>query len=322
MRRTILILAALLSGGQAWGASLRGLTTLHGPLVFLRDLFDDAGANADRVLGPGPAPGDRIVVEAAQLNAIARQFGVAWRSVSSADRAVLEWPGRALRQDEAMAAIRAAVTAAGAPEDIDVDLAGFSPPMVPAETEVSVTVSQLEYDSDSGRFSAALTVTGDNMSAVTTRISGRAEEAVEVPVTVTRLLPETVLRAEDVRLTRVRVSRVPADVAHDVDHIVGMQLRRPVAAGQPLRLEELMRPPLVQRGAIVRMELADGELALSAQATALDDGARGERIRVQNTSSRAFLYADVIGPGRVRVAPGSPPSAVMPVKLERWRTRP
>ena len=60
-------------------ATLRTMTTLHASVVRLSDLFDEAGANADRVLGPGPGAGGRIVVEAAQLGAIARQFGVDWR---------------------------------------------------------------------------------------------------------------------------------------------------------------------------------------------------------------------------------------------------
>jgi len=71
--RLIIALALLLGAmAAAQAASLRNVTTLHGPLVYVRDLFDDAGPNADRVLGPGPAPGDRIIVEAPQLNAIAR----------------------------------------------------------------------------------------------------------------------------------------------------------------------------------------------------------------------------------------------------------
>ncbi len=75
--RTLLTVLMLLVCVQTQAASLRTMTTLHGPNVYLRDLFDDAGSNADRVLGPGPDPGGRIVVEAPQLNAIARQFNVA-----------------------------------------------------------------------------------------------------------------------------------------------------------------------------------------------------------------------------------------------------
>jgi flagella basal body P-ring formation protein FlgA len=316
MKRLMVLALAVCACQPAAAASLRGMTTLHGPLVFLHDLFDDAGPNAERVLGPGPAPGDRIVVEAAQLNAIARQFNVPWRSVSSADRAVLEWPGRPLRQDEATDAVKAAVTAAGASDDIDIDIPGFTPPMVPMDAAVSVAVSQLDYDANTGRFTASLTITGDTMNAMSTRISGKVEPMVTAMVSVTRLLPETILRAEDVKTARIRASRMPEQAAQTVDQIAGMALRRPIAAGQPLRLSDLMRPPLVQRGAIVRMEFSAQDLSVSAQATAIDDGAEGDRIRVQNTNSHAFVYADVVGPDHVRVVPG-PVAPTLPSRLDR-----
>jgi flagella basal body P-ring formation protein FlgA len=306
----------LCNGAEA--ASLRSVTALHGPLVFLRDLFDDAGPNADRVLGPGPAPGDRIVVEAPQLNAIARQFDVAWRSVSLADRAVLEWPGRPLRKDEVTEAVRTAVTAAGAPDDCEVDIPGFVPPTVPTDARVGVAVAQVDYDAGSGRFTAALTVTAETMNPLDTRISGRVEAMTEAPVAATRLLPETVLRQEDVRIARIRTSVLPAEAALSPDQIVGMQLRRPVPAGLPLRLGDLMRPPLVQRGAIVRIELNGHGLSVTGQATALDNGAEGDRIRVQNLNSHAYLYADVTGPGQVRVAPEAQPALqALPARSDR-----
>ena len=78
-RLSFAVLAPCLGGAHAQAATLRAMTTLHASVVRLSDLFDDAGANADRVLGPGPGAGGRIVVEAAQLGAIARQFGVDWR---------------------------------------------------------------------------------------------------------------------------------------------------------------------------------------------------------------------------------------------------
>ena len=82
------------------------------------------------------------------------------------------------------------------------------------------------------------------MNPIDTRISGRVDEVVEAPVALTRLLPETVLRADDVRIARVRAAALQNEVARSVDQIIGMQLRRPVAAGQPLRLADLTRPAL------------------------------------------------------------------------------
>ena len=137
------------------------MTTLHASVVRLSDLFDDAGANADRVLGPGPGAGGRIVVEAAQLGAIARQFGVDWRPASSADRAVLDRPGRPLRRDDVLDAVRNALIGGGASADCDVELAGFTPPLVPFEADPRPVVSDLDYDADAGRFSAVLSVAGE-----------------------------------------------------------------------------------------------------------------------------------------------------------------
>ena len=254
--RILVYLCTALACAQAHAATLRSMTTLHGPDVFLKDLFDDAGSNADRILGPGPEPGGRIIVEAAQLNAIARQFNVAWRSVSSADRAVLEWPGHPLAKEDAVEAVRVAITAAGATDDIDIDLSGFAPPIVPIRNQAGLQPRRsLSYDANTGRFTALLTITATGMNPINTRISGRFEEMMEAPVALTRLLPETVLRPDDVRLARVRTALLQSEVARSVDQIVGMELRRPVPAGQPLRLADLARPAVVQRGSTVQIQL-------------------------------------------------------------------
>jgi flagella basal body P-ring formation protein FlgA len=108
------------------------------------------------------------------------------------------------------------------------------------------------------------------------------------------------------------------EVARSVDQIVGMQLRRPVAVGQPLRLADLVRPPLVQRGSTVQIELLSSGLSVTGQAVALDAGVDGERIRVQNMTSHAFLFAQVVGPGQVRVTPDAPPALpTAPARFDR-----
>ncbi len=70
----VLALCSLASASAFAAASVKPVTTLHAQVVRLSDLFADAGSDANRVLGPGPAPGGRIVVEAPQLVYIARRF--------------------------------------------------------------------------------------------------------------------------------------------------------------------------------------------------------------------------------------------------------
>src|SRR5579859_3641662 len=100
---------------QPDAATLRTMASLHAPTVRLSDLFDNAGDKANVVLGPGPAAGARIVVEAPQLAAIARQFGVDWRPASPGDRAVLDRPGKLLPRESVTSALLAALVRVGAP---------------------------------------------------------------------------------------------------------------------------------------------------------------------------------------------------------------
>ena len=301
-------LAICLGVATADAATLRSVTTLHAAVVRLSDLFDEAGANADRVLGPGPGAGGRIVVEAAQLGAIAHQFGVDWRPASSGDRAVLDRPGRPLRREDALDAVKSALIGAGASPDCDIELPGFTPPLVPFEADPRPVVSDMEYEPAAGRFSAVLSITGAAMEPIHMRLTGRVDDTIDLPVATTRLLAGSVLRADDVHIARVHTMLVRSEVVRRTDDAIGMQLKRALAAGQPLMVSELMRPSMVQKGAAVTMLLDSPGITLSAQGQALESGAIGERIRVLNPVSRAVLEAEITGPDRVRVAPNSMPT--------------
>jgi flagellar basal body P-ring formation protein FlgA len=294
-------------GVPATAATLRTMTTLHSPQVKLSDLFNEAGANATRVLGPGPAPGGRIVVEAAQLAAIARQFSVDWRPASGADHAVLDWPGQPLPRALVLVALREALAASGVPpEHCEIDLADFTAPLVPFEAPARPLVSQLDYDRNSGRFTAVLLVSSDGMEPITARIGGRVDELVELPVATARLAAGTVLGPDDVHMARVRTGLANGEVARRVEDAIGLQIRHQVVAGQPLAMADLSRPELVRRGAAVEMILDSPGIVLIAQGQAMEAGAVGERIRVLNPVSHAVIEAEVVGSGRVRVTPGAP----------------
>lgn len=292
---------------QARGATLREVSELQGPRVHLRDLFDNAGLNASRVLGPGPGPGGRIVVEARQLRAIAKQYDVAWEPFSHTERAVLEWPGRPLKREDVLAAVRTALVARGAAPDCEIEIPGFNPPVVPLTGAAKPVVTHMDYEPALGRFTATLSVTGEGMDPIATRIGGQVADVILVPVAASRLLAGSVAGPRDVRMARVHVTSVHVEVARDMAAVVGMQLKRQIAAGAPVPVADLMRPTRVSRGDAVRMQLQAGGLSVSGQGVALESGALGERIRVRNVSSQAVIEAEVLGPGAVRVMPDTAP---------------
>ncbi len=288
-------------------ATLRPMTTLLAPVVRLSDLFDDAGPLAARVLGPAPAPGERIVVEARQLAAIARMFGVAWSPVSPADVAVLERRGRLLPREAVLAALRPALAGVGAPPDGEIALTGYTAPMIPAEAAAAASVEQLDYSAAGGRFAAALLVTAEGMAPLRLRLSGEVAEMADILVPAAALPAGAVLHAGDLRPRRLRAAALHAEVVRDPAQAAGMVLRRAAGAGVALPLADLLRPGTVEKGAHVMMAVELGGLTASVQGVALSGGAPGERIRVLNPSSRMVVEGEVRPDGSIAVLAGSLP---------------
>ncbi len=309
VRAAVSAAAALaLFAPAASAATLRPMTTLHAPVVLLSDLFDDAGPLAGRVLGPAPAPGERIVVPARQLAAIARMFGVAWQPATPADSAVLERPGRPLPRQALLDALRPALAGVGAPEDAELAIHGLTVPMIPAETTASVSVEQLDDDGAGGGFAAALLVTGEGMAPLRLRLAGHAVAMLHLPVPAHALSAGSVLRADDLTAARLRAGAVRGQVAMTAAELVGMRLRRAAQPGQPVALGDLQRPGTVEKGAPVLLQIEIGGLTATTQGIALGTGAPGERIPVLNPVTHLVVQGDVLPTGAVAVAPGSLPA--------------
>ncbi|MEM9756557.1 MAG: flagellar basal body P-ring formation chaperone FlgA [Pseudomonadota bacterium] len=105
----------------------------------------------------------------------------------------------------------------------------------------------------------------------------------------------------------------PADVAlADGDVIgaltrledaIGLEARINIYPGRPVRPGDLQPPALVDRNDIVTLQFASGGLMILTDGRALDRASEGERLRVQNLSSRMIVTGTVIGPGLVAVGP-------------------
>ena len=250
-------------------------------------------------------------MEAPQLAAIARDFGVDWRPATGSERAVLQRLGQALPMTAIRSLLLSALHQAGAPQDGDMLIPIFAPPVIDAEAVPVMDISQVSFDPSSGRFTALLTVRGGEGDAPTIRVSGQVVSMRDA-ATLTRRMPiGSVITASDVTSIRVRAAALHGEVALSQTQAAGMALKHDVPPGQPLTAADLMRPTMVARGASVRMTLDTEGIALSAGGVALEAGGLGERIRVQNPTSHAVVSGEIIGDGLVRVSPGT----VVPVSL-------
>lgn len=299
----LLILSCLALPLGAQAATLKPFSTLPGAVVRLSDIWD--GVRDDKPLGPAPAPGGRITVPAPQLAAIARQFGVDWLPGSSGDRAILERPGRALTRDDIKPALTTALNDSGVSAEADLELGAFTAAPLPVDAKPQVTVAQLDLDRVSGRFSAMLDVADDDAPVTQLRVTGRVQEMVDLPVARRRVMPGEVLAAGDLEWGHVRSTLAHGEFVRLPAAAIGLAAKRSIAPNQPIAAADLGRPVIVQKGETMTLTLESPGLLLSAQGVATAPGGVGEHIRVLNVYSRVTVEAEITGPGRARVVPGT-----------------
>ena len=133
---------------------------------------------------------------------------------------------------------------------------------------------------------------------------------VELPVLRRSLLPGDIVAAADLQWTRMRIGLAHGEIVRANAQAEGQALRRAVQAGQPIQLADLGRPIVVTKGQPLVLLLEGPGLSLTAQGVANEPGGMAERIHVTNPYSHAVLEAEIIGPGRARVVPGSVPANI------------
>ena len=116
----------------------------------------------------------------------------------------------------------------------------------------------------------------------------------ESVVVASRPLPRNwTLQESDIKLAERESSSLEYGYLTRVEDALGMQLRRPLSAGQALAPGALGAPILVRRGQNVTLVADAGALKVRVNGIAMEDGSAGEVINVQNLSSKRKVQAVV-----------------------------
>jgi flagella basal body P-ring formation protein FlgA len=298
-----LAIAAAALATPADAATLRAVATVEDNLVRLGDLFDDLPNGADIAVAYAPAPGRRLTFDAATLMELARTYRIGWRPQSRFDRVIVERAGRVIQKSEIMARLSDALKAEGMKREMEVELYGRNIEMsVPLDAAGGLEVRNLSYDNQSGRFTAVIATSGDGSYRMP--VSGRVHETSPVPVLRRAMAPGDIIRKDDDEIIRAREDRIGRDVITDPAKLIGTTPRTRLRAGDPVRDNDTRPPVLVARNSTVTIVLQTGYLKLTAQGKAVEDGAKGDTIRVTNLQSKKTIEATVTGPDFVTVQSG------------------
>lgn len=282
----------------------RAEATLSGATVTVGDVFDGAGDAAARFLAPSPKPGESLVLGAGDLQRVSNAFGLGWRSETGAERVVLHAPFDGIDRYEIEAALQDKVSDEMPGQVFEIALTGGAVSIpLPAGAQAEVEVRDFTLDAARRGFVARLEVPGFPKAG--RDVAGRIVLLTQVPVLKNALRPGDVIGPQDLSYVEMRETELPGAALLDAEDLAGRTPRRGLAAMKPVLASDLVLPPVVKKGDLVTVALADGPIALTLQGRALQNGAEGEVIRVANTVSNKIVDAVVTGAQAVRVKPAS-----------------
>ncbi|MGE0254106.1 MAG: flagellar basal body P-ring formation chaperone FlgA [Alphaproteobacteria bacterium] len=283
---------------------LRPAVMIDGDVVRLADLFDgDVGATGldpDMPVAYAPPPGRRAILDAEWLGRLAYRLRLPWRPATRMDRAVVERSSTAVGAGEIESALRAELDRRGEGRDRELQIGNRTLVVnIPADKPGTVEVTDLRLDPDGERFTAIIAVPAGDPQAVRQSVQGRLFSVVEVPVPVVALRPGETVAAKDIAWARVRADWVRNNTVAEMADLVGMEVRRPLRAGAPVRREDVRAPVMVARGATVTMLYRTANMTLSVVGRALSAGGQDEVIQVANVQTNTVVDARILGPDRV-----------------------
>ncbi len=287
----------------ATAATLNTHVVVEAGVVRIGDIWTDAGKRADAVVGHAPALGERATLNTRWLRYVAKSFEVDWTPASGFEEAVVERASYEVGRPEVEARIIDELAARGLdPADLQIDL-GNRPLILAASRPENATVglADFAYNATSGRFAAVVRVPASGPAAQQIRITGRAHRLISLPVVDRRLRPGDVIRRDHIRYLRLRGSGLAGDTVTDEDTLLGMAAKRGLKADTPIRQRDIRRPLEVEKGDLLTLILRTSLMTLTAEAKALEEGSRGDVVRVLNTRSNKVVLATITGPNLATV---------------------
>jgi flagella basal body P-ring formation protein FlgA len=315
--RTLLALAIVLATATsaiAQGAptppSLRAHVSVSGDLVRIGDFVDHAGNMAQVALFRAPDLGTTGSVPVAQVIEALRAHSVIGVATHDIREVAVTREARTLSQKEIEAEVARALArrnglgeAANLTLNFDRDVRIIQ---IDAVHRGALSPVAVRYEPRNARFDVTFEIAREQGAPpARLRFTGTAIETVETAVATHSLERGDILKNSDVIVERRPKTEAGYDPAVR-ERAVGMQLRKSIRAGQPLKMADLTKPDLVQRDQNVTLIYEASGLYLTMRGKALDAGTEGDTVSIMNLQSKRTVQGTVTGPGQVTMSVVTP----------------
>jgi flagellar basal body P-ring formation protein FlgA len=289
---------------------LRANVTVSSDVVRIGDVIDNAGTAGQIAIYRAPDLGTTGSLPAAQVLTALRAHQVIGVDTRDIKEVTVTRLARNVDAKDIQSAVAQALEhrsglgdAANLQLTFDRDVQDMR---IDASNTGTMQPTSVRYEPRSTRFDVTFEISNDNNAAPTRlRFTGTAIETVEAAVLTRNVERADLLKSSDIMVERRPKTEIGGDAAGR-DRALGMQMRRPMRAGQALKVADLTKPDLVQRDQSVSLIYQTAGLYLTTRGKAIDSGTEGDVVSVLNLQSKRTVTGVVSGRGQVTIQIATP----------------
>jgi len=288
-------------------ATLKSAVTVSGDVVRIKDVVENAGAVGETPIFRSPDVGTTGSVSVETVLTALRAHHLYLIDTGTVSAVEVTRDGRRIDLKDFEGRIARAFAGKYGLGDVRNLVVNLDPASRPITIEASASsdlqVERAALDARSGRFD----ITFDAPARAYTRqpplrYTGTIVEMADAILLTRSLARGDMLKASDVIVERRPKAEVTGDVVVSMDEAVGMAVRQPLRAGQPIRRADLMKPEMIRRDETVTLIYEVPGILLTTRGKAVESGAEGDVINVLNVQSKRTVQGVISAPGRVTIA--------------------
>lgn len=289
----------------ALASTLRPVSVINDNILRVGDIFEGLSEDkANIVLGPGPQPGKEMVLNATTLIRISSALDLSWQPQTTADQIIIRREATVIGRDIVQSLIEEKLFENGLNDEYHLTLpTSLGDIILPADMPAQAEVTRFNFNPEKDTFEAVIAAPSASNPLREISVNGSIERMIDIPVLKDGLKNGNIIGSADIDYIKILQKDVQRDYIIDSQEMIGMTPRRMAAAGKPIRDLELENPQIIARGAAITLIYKDGPLTLSARGKSMQNGARGDLIRVVNMASNRSLEGLVTAENEVVVSP-------------------
>lgn len=207
-----------------------------------------------------------------------------------------------LELDDIVEAIRAEFVEQGFDDNVELELFGGQTKFDLGDiSDAKILLSNFSAIEDDDKFTVDAEIFADGKSVATTKLVGRYFILEKILVLTKDIAKDEIIKKENLTQIIIRSNRLRDDVVKEENNLLGKQAIRTIKEGKPITSRDIRDEIVIKKGQMIMVVYKNKGLQITSKMEAIEDGAKGQRIRLVNNKSNKEVIGRVVDKNMVEV---------------------